>query len=253
MVEVGNRTIQGRSVLRNALQQAVRWRMLPENPARSVDLPRWEKREMQALTPAEVARFREAAASDPWAVFFDFALATGMRPGEILALRWEDLDLDAGTVTVRRALVGAGSRSRFAEPKTPKSRRTIPLPGSLIHALAAHKRRQAVHRLKLGPEYEDQDLVFASATGGPHDARNLADRHLKPILRRAKLPGSFRLYDLRHTCATLLLAAGVHPKVVSERLGHAGITLTLDTYAHVLPGMQRKAADRLEAILFGGG
>ena len=84
----------------------------------------------------------------------------------------------------------------------------------------------------------------------PHDARNLADRHLKPILKRADLPESFRLYDLRHTCATLLLQAGEHPKVVSERLGRAGITLTLDTYAHVLPGMQRKAADRLEAILF---
>ena len=102
----------------------------------------------------------------------------------------------------------------------------------------------------IGPAYESHDLVFATATGQPLDENNLARRHFKPILRRAGLPGNVRLYDLRHTCATLLLAAGENPKVVSERLGHANITLTLDTYSHVLPTLQQGAAERLEAVLF---
>jgi integrase len=124
----------------------------------------------------------------------------------------------------------------------------VPLP---ISVLAAHKARQVQIRLQLGPEYEDLDLVFAAANGAPLDSRNLVRRHLKPILRRAKLPETIRLYDLRHSCATLLLAVDENAKVVSERLGHAGITLTLNTYAHVLPGMQKKATERLENLLFG--
>ena len=110
--------------------------------------------------------------------------------------------------------------------------------------------RQAQQRLAVGPAYESYDLVFATATGQPLDENNLARRHFKPILRRAGLPEHVRLYDLRHTCATLLLAAGENPKVVSERLGHANITLTLDTYSHVLPTLQQGAAERLEAVLF---
>jgi integrase len=109
-----------------------------------------------------------------------------------------------------------------------------------------------VHRLRLKGAYEDLDLVFATETGGPLDGQNLAYRTLKPILKAAGLPSRFRWYDCRHTCATLLLAAGENPKVVSERLGHATVAFTLDRYAHVLPGMQEQASGKLEAILFGG-
>ena len=175
-----------------------------------------------------------------------------MRPEEYLALQWQDVDFNRGVVTVRRALVWPrkGAGWTFTEPKTARSRRSIPLPASVTAALASHKRQQAAERLKAGAEYQNHDLVFASQEGTPIMMRNLLRRHFKPILKRAKLPDTFRLYDLRHSCATLLLAANEHPKVVSERLGHASVTLTLDTYSHVLPTMQQAATEKLESILF---
>ena len=138
----------------------------------------------------------------------------------------------------------------FTPPKTTRSRRNIPLPASVVITLAAHQRQQSEERLKAGAEYQNYDLVFASREGTPIMMRNLLRRHFKPILERAELSNSIRLYDLRHSCATLLLAANEHPKVVSERLGHASITLTLDTYSHVLPSMQQAASEKLESLLF---
>ena len=226
-------------------------RMLYQNPASYVDLPRLKKTEMKALSPEEADRFLRAASENRWSTLFALAMTTGMRPGEYLALQWKDVDLKAGTVMVQRALVRRKDGGwEFAEPKTPRSRRTIPLPPSVVAALVEHKRKQAEERLAKGPEYKNQGLVFATSTGQPLDQINLSRRHFKPILKAAGLPDTFRMYGLRHTCATLLLAAGENPKVVSERLGHASITLTLDTYSHVLPSMQQGAADRLESILF---
>lgn len=138
----------------------------------------------------------------------------------------------------------------FGEPKTPRSRRRIPLPASVVRALVEHRRRQAEERLKAGAEYRNLDLVFATGEGQPLIRLNVIHKHFKPILKRAKLSETLRLYDLRHTCATLLLAANENPKVVSERLGHASITLTLDVYSHVLPDMQQGASEKLESILF---
>ncbi|HZS04143.1 MAG TPA: site-specific integrase [Blastocatellia bacterium] len=140
----------------------------------------------------------------------------------------------------------------FEETKTPQSRRTIPLPASVMAELREHRRKQNEERLKMGDEWQQFDLVFTSESGTPVRPENLRRRHFKPALRRAGLPEAVRLYDLRHTCATLLLAAGKNPKVVSERLGHASITLTLDLYSHVLPSMQQGASDKLEKMLFGG-
>lgn len=139
----------------------------------------------------------------------------------------------------------------FSEPKTPKSRRTIPLPASVTRALIEHRRKQMETRLKAGSDYQNNDLVFATGAGTPIMLRNLVRRHFKPALTRAGLPASIRFYDLRHTCETLLLAAGENPKVVSERLGHASVVLTLDTYSHVLPSMQQAATEKLENMLFG--
>ncbi len=138
----------------------------------------------------------------------------------------------------------------FEEPKTDRSRRTIPLPQSVVASLARHKRHQAEERLAKGPEYKNQNMVFATSKGQPLDQINLSRRHFKPTLKAAELSNDFRVYDLRHSCATLLLAAGENPKVVSERLGHASVALTLDIYSHVLPSMQQQAAERLEAMLF---
>jgi integrase len=240
------------AILNSAFKQAVRWGMLSRNPAGLVELPKQIRKEMHALSPEEAARFLKAATEDRWGVIFAFALATGMRPEEYLGLQWKDVDLERGRVTVRRALIWRvkGGGWYFGEPKTARSRRSIPLPATTLRALAEHRRGQAEERLKAGPDYQQHDLVFATPTGGPLTPNNLKRRHFRPILERAKLPKGFRLYDLRHSCATLLLAAGEHPKVVSERLGHASVTLTLDTYSHVLPSMQEAASQKLEKMLF---
>jgi integrase len=241
------------AVLSSAFKQAVKWGMLAQNPASLVDLPKQERQEMQALSPDDAAKFLEAAADDRYGVLFLFALITGMRPGEYLGLQWKDLDLQKGVVTIQRTLVWRrrGGGWYFSEPKTSRSRRSIPIPFSLVQALIQHKRRQGEERLKAGPNYQKLDLVFATPEGGPLMVQNLFRRHFKPILKKAGLPESIRLYDLGHSCATLLLAENENPKVVSERLGHSTVMLTLDTYSHVLPSMQRAASDKLENILFG--
>ena len=241
------------AVLSSAFKQAVKWGMLPQNPATLADLPKQERQEMQALSPDDAGKFLEAATDDRYGVLFLFALITGMRPGEYLGLQWKDLDLQKGVVTIQRTLVWRrrGGGWYYSEPKTSRSRRNVPIPFSLVQALGQHKRRQAEERLKAGPDYQRLDLVFATPEGGPLMVQNLFRRHFKPILKKAGLPESIRLYDLRHSCATLLLAENENPKVVSERLGHSTVTLTLDTYSHVLPSMQRAASDKLENILFG--
>lgn len=240
------------AVLSSALKQAVKWLMLSQNPAAPVDLPRATRKEMKALTPDEAGRFLTAAREDRLSTLFSLALTTGMRPEEYLALQWKDVDLEKGTATVQRALVWnrKGGGWTFTAPKTARSRRSIPIPGSVVRALVSHKRQQSASRLKAGAAYQNHDLVFATREGTPIMPRNLLSRHFKPTLKRAKLPDTIRLYDLRHTCATLLLSANEHPKIVSERLGHASITLTLDTYSHVIPSMQKAASEKLEKMLF---
>lgn len=249
------------TVLRNALQQAVKWGKIYRNPADLVkdDLPKQERKEMRAFTPEEAARFMEAIIYSPLKALFSLLLASGMRPGEALGLKWSDIDFKGKRVTVRRALVRIrGDRKtekekgwKLCEPKTAKSRRTIPIPADVINDLDDHRKAQAAQKLKAKPgTYDDRDFVFAGNNGEPLFERNV-NHEFKAILKAAGLP-DIRLYDLRHSCATLLLAAGENPKVVSERLGHASITLTLDTYSHVLPDMQQGASDKLQKILFGG-
>lgn len=240
------------AILGSAFKQAVRWNMLQRNPCDGVELPRMERKEMQALSPEEVSRFLSAASEDDYNALFGFAVATGMRPEEYLALKWSDLDLEARIATVTRTLVWRkGGGWYFGEPKTARSRRTVTFPDPLARLLRTYKAKQSEVKLKLGTAYSSENLVFSTVEGTPLNIRNLTQRHFKPLLKRANLSASFRLYDLRHTCATLLLAANEHPKVVSERLGHASITLTLDTYSHVLPSMQQAASDKLERILYG--
>lgn len=238
-------------VLRAALNQAVKWRLLVVNPALAVELPKVAKKEMKALSPEQAAKFLKHAAADPLGALFALALTTGMRPGEYLALQWKDVDVTKGVVVVCRTLVpNKDGGWDFAEPKTSQSGRSIPLPKTVTRALIEHRRSQAEQKLKAGAKYQDHDLVFAGPKGHALQLRNLVNRHFKPILAAAKLRKEFRLYDLRHSCATLLLAQGEHPKVVSEKLGHASVTLALDTYSHVLPTMQQQAAERLETALF---
>ena len=237
------------AILHSALQQAVRWAKLARNPAAIVELPLQERREMRALTPSEVARFIKSAEQDRWYVLWLLLLTTGLRPGEALGLKWSDLSEDGSALRVQRVLVRIDGRGwDLKEPKTSKSRRVVTLPGTTSAALKSHRTSQVLERLQQGAKYEDHGFVFATRWGRPLDYRVVIRRHFKRVVRDAGL-GALRPYDLRHTCATLLLAAGEHPKVVSERLGHASIVMTLDVYSHVLPDMQQAAAEKLEAII----
>lgn len=255
------------TALSSALKQAVKWRLIFQNPCGLCELPRMTKREMKYFTVEEVKVFLEYAKTDRYYAAFLLAIETGMRPEEYLGLQWKDVDLDEGALTVRRALIThKGGGYEFAEPKTPKSRRSIPLTPESVTVLKAHKRKQLEERLSLGTAYTNLDLVFASSVGTPVQHRNFDRRHFHAIIKCAnerieeenlknntndpKLP-ILRLYDLRHTMATLLLSAGVNPKVVSERLGHASVVLTLDTYSHVLPTMQKAATSEIGKLMFG--
>ena len=177
------------------------------------------------------------------------AVGTGMRQGELLGLKWEDVDLEAGTLQVRRTLSTAtGGGFRFGAPKTAKSRRSVKLPGAAISALKRHRRAQLEERMRLAGLFADHGLVFASRVGTPVSRQDLVARSFKPLLKRAGLP-DVRFHDLRHTCATLLLGRGVHAKLVQELLGHSTISVTLDTYSHVLPGMSDAAAGAMDEAL----
>jgi integrase len=239
-------------ILNQALKQAVKWGMIPRNPAELVNLPKEHRNEMRVLSQEEAKRFLDAAVYDPYYALFALLLTSGLRPAEAYGLKWEDVDLQAGKIRVQRSLERRDSQWYLKEPKTPQSRRTVPLPPDVVDALKQHRIEQVQRKLKMGPNYHDYGFVFTSENGEPIHHRNLVRRHFKPILKAAGLPEEVRLYDLRHTCATLLLLAGENPKIVSERLGHSSVTMTLDRYSHVLPDMQKSAADKLQKMLFSG-
>ncbi|HEV7642922.1 MAG TPA: tyrosine-type recombinase/integrase [Pyrinomonadaceae bacterium] len=240
------------NVFSSAMKQAVKWKMISNNPCDHCDLPRHEKKEMKYLSSEQTNIFLTTAQASKWFVLFLLAIETGMRPEEYLGLQWKDIDFEGSVLVVRRALVWLkGGGFIFTEPKTSRSRRSIPLSNRVTLELRNFKRRQLEKRLILGTEYQNNDLVFASEIGSPLSNKNIANRHFKPLLKKAGLP-EIRLYDLRHTTATLLLTANENPKVVSERLGHASISLTLDTYSHVLPTMQKSATEKMERMMSGG-
>jgi len=235
-------------VLRIALRDAVRQNLLPKDPTAHVVLPRKELSEVRTLSPEEARRFLDEAVAHPREALFRVALDTGMRPSEYLALKWSDVDLEEARISVRRSIAFRKDGWRFNEPKTASSRRTIPVTAATIDALRVHRRHQSESRIRHADVWRDYDLVFSSEIGEPLDRKNLYRKPFKTLLKRAGLP-PIRLYDLRHTCATLLLLGGMNPKVVSERLGHSSIVITLDTYSHVMPNMQREAVEVLERLL----
>ena len=236
--------------LKCALKRAVQLGLLPRNPAEPVEIPKVAPQERRVLSPEEATKFLQAAATMPHGLIFEFALLTGMRPEEYLALQWPDVDFARKLVVVQRVLVCHKKKISFEKPKTAKSRRSIPLPQPLLMKLAAHKKRQAEQRLLAGPLWQAWNLVFCSELGTPLRVPNLTYRYFRPLLEKAELP-QIRLYDLRHSQATILLIANENPKVVSERLGHSTVRLTLDTYSHVLPTMQERATEKLEQLLYG--
>ena len=222
-------------VLHKALDQAVRWNMIPRNPTEVVRAPRPTPKEMHPLSADQTRTLLEAARGDKHEALYVLAIHTGMRQGELLGLKWQDVDLENATVSVRRTLTKSGGRLLLGEPKTKKSRRTIQLTDEAARALREHLVRQVEHIQRHGDLYRDEGLIFASKVGTLINPTNLRQRSFASLLKQAALP-KIRFHDLRHTCATLLLSRNVHPKFVQELLGHANIAITLDTYSHVIPG-----------------
>ena len=231
-----------RSTLHKALSQAVADGLIPRNAA-DVKAPSPTPEEIRPLSEAEARTFLNAAreSSDRFEPLYVLAITTGLRRGELLGLRWDDADLERGTLRVGRALVREGGRHKVGRTKTRRGRRQVNLTPRTVAALKAHRRHQLEERVKLTGLYEDCKLIFASNVGTPLNPENVVKRSFKPLLKRAGLP-EIRFHDLRHTCATLLLGRGVHPKLVQELLGHSTIAMTLDTYSHYLPSMGDQAS-----------
>ncbi len=238
-------------VLREALRHAVKWQLIARNPADAVDPPRPQRREIESLDVAETARLLEASKDSPLALLVLLAFTTGLRRGELLALRWKDVDLTDSRLAVRQAIeqTKAGGL-RFKEPKTQRGRRVVTLPAVAVDALRRHKAEQAKERLILGAAYRDQGLVFARKDGTPMNPAATSKAFTLLVSKAGVRRVSF--HACRHTHATLLMGANVHPKVVSERLGHATVGITLDTYSHVLPSMQEEAAKKMNDLLAPG-
>jgi integrase len=212
-----------------------------------VDPPRVARREMHRLSPQQVRAILTAATGDRLEALWIVAITTGMRQGELLGLRWRDVDLDGRAVSVRASLERIAGGLAFADPKTAHSRRRVSLTDVAIAALRRHRAVQLQDRLAAGSEWVDSDVVFATHAGRPLHASFVLGA-FRAMCVRAGVP-RIRFHDLRHTAATLLLGRGVHPKIVSEMLGHSTIAITLDLYSHVTPTMQRDAAVVLDAVL----
>ena len=215
------------------IKQAVKWTLIPRNIAEYVDPPKVPRKEINPLSEEQVKRLLEAAQGNKLEALYVLAVHTGMRSGELLGLRWKDVDLEGGIVQVRRSVFNG----HIEAPKSVKGNRSIKLTRTSIRALREHERTS--------------EWVFCTNVGTTISVHNLHNRSWKPLLLRAELPHTTRFHDLRHTCATLLLIKGVHPKIVQEMHGHSSITITLDTYSHVLPNMQEKAVEAMEDILDG--
>lgn len=236
-----------RRVLRTALTQAMKWDLIPRNVAALVSVPKTRQHQFAYLAPEQAKTFVAAVRGTPLEALFTVALTMGLRLNEALGLRWADVDLEVGKIRVHSQLHRTKAKVEFVEPKTARSRRTIPLPNFAIETLRHHKARQAEMRLFNADVWKDYDLVFTSSVGTPPDERNIR-RTLTVILERAGLP-RMRFHDLRHSCATLLLSQGVDVRTIMETLGHSQIALTMNTYSHVVPELQRVASQKMDALL----
>jgi integrase len=238
-------------VLRRALAEAVRSGIIVRNPADLVPAPSVKARtERRALMEEEIKLLVAAAKGSRYDLPIRFTLATGVRQGELLGLKWEDVDFDAGTVSVRRAMSYVSGKTTFTVPKTERSRRVIELSAASVRLLREYRVEQTKQRLMLGPAWHEYGLVFPSTIGTPWLARVLY-RGYRDVLGRSGITdlGSVNWHTLRHTAATQWLRHGVDVFSVSRRLGHASASFTMDVYAHLLKGQQRQAAEALDYLL----
>lgn len=234
------------AAIQQALKQAVKNGWIMHNVAEWTEKPQSKKKEIQPLTLEQVNLFLTAAKDNPLYEAFLLEGVTGLRRGELLGLRWQDIDMEQNRLTVNQAVILTNQGLLFSEPKTKASRRTIPLPDAVMATLKTHRKRQIETQMQAGVRNE-HDLLFCNPRGGIVDPLQLV-RQFEKVLSLAGLP-RIRFHDMRHTHATLLLAQGEHVKVVQERLGHTTVRMTLDTYSHLLPGMQEQATETIRRII----
>lgn len=241
------------NLLHKALDTAVKWNLVARNVCDAVSPPRRQRFEVMPLTLEQIQQLLAAVEGHRLAALFKLALATGMRRGELLGLKWQDIDFAKGTLQVRRVFTRIPSRLPGkgyveAEPKTQRSRRTIIIAPIALEALKEHCARRLDEKERAGASWQEHDFVFCTPLGTHlNPTRDMLDL-LKVFLKQSGLP-EIRFHDVRHSSATLLLSLGVHPKVVQEILGHSQISMTLDIYSHVLPSMHQDAMARLNAAI----
>ena len=239
--------------LHRAFRDAVRWGRLLRNPVDAADPPRVAgpgSREMKTWSAEQVRAFLEATQDDRLHPLWRLFCLTGMRRGEVLETKWEDIDFEAGRLSVRRSLIPLGGEVIVSEPKTARGRRSIALDSETIEVLKAQAARQLAEQQQFGEGWCDSGSLCTKEDGQPYHPE-VVSRAFRQAVKRAMLP-MIRPHDLRHTHATLALQAGIHPKVVSERLGHASISITLDTYSHAIPALQEEAAERIAELVSAG-
>jgi integrase len=234
-------------VLRTALNEGQRWEVVTRNVAALVRVPKVERHPISPLTPTDARRLIDAAKTDRLGALYSAALALGLRQGEALGLRWPDVDRDAGTIRVEQQLQRVDGVLGLVPLKTTSSRRPLPIPDVIIERLRTHRAQQGAERLAAGSRWVETGLVFTTPTGGGLDGPSVT-KSFQRLLKRAELPRC-RFHDLRHSCASFLLAQNVAPRVVMEILGQSQIALTMNTYSHVLPGLKVDAAQSMNAIL----
>jgi len=241
------------SCLHKACKDAVRWGQLTRNPLDAADPPRKKgdgTREMKTWSAEQLGAFLTSVRDDRLYPLWHAIALTGMRRGEALGLRWIDVDLENGRLSVRRALIPTNREVIVSEPKTVKGRRVIALDPSTVEVLKAQAARQLEEQSAWDEGWVESGLVFTQENGEALDPESVS-RYWRQAVKKSMLP-MIRLHDLRHTHATLALQAGIHPKVVSERLGHATVSITLDTYSHAIPAMQEEAAALIAGLVFAG-
>jgi integrase len=233
-------------VLKQALSQAVKWELLSRNPADAVDPPKVERNLMQTYDLDQTAALIDAMRGTRLLIPTMLAVLCGLRRGEVVALKWRNVDLARGRLSVVESAEQVGTQVRYKPPKNGKGR-TLAMSARLIEALRAHRAQQAEELLKIGIQLSNEVFVVAQMDGSPIQPDTLTQDWNRKI-ERTSLP-AYRFHDLRHAHATHMLANGIHPKVASERLGHSKVGITLDLYSHVLPGMQEDAAERIDEAL----
>jgi len=236
------------AILRMALEHAVRTGLLTRNVAKLVPPARPERPQVNTISIEDIPRFLEAAQQSGYCALFVVGLGTGMRLSELLGLRWRNVDLGRGMVSVVETLHRQGSTWELRQPKSANSRRQLPLPLSLVDFLVSHRDRQVSEHAMLGLVHGPDTFAFCQPDGEPYD-RHSVSRGFKRVVRTAGLSDDLHFHCLRHTQATLLLSGNIHPQVASQRLGHASVAFTLSTYSHVMPSLQESAAQHLDGLL----